>query len=106
MNTGDHHPSAEDAHQVLRYLALKAKGLSGADIERLLREARQRAVVVLRYHEDLTERETADVLGVAIGTVKSQHRDAIARLRTLVPDLVDEVPTPSAGGRTPHPGLA
>jgi len=51
---------------------------------------RQRAVVVLRYYEDLTEAETARVLGVAIGTVKSQHRDAIARLRQLVPDLLTD----------------
>lgn len=49
---------------------------------------RQRAVVVLRYYEDLTESETARVLGVSVGTVKSQHRDAVARLRGLVPDLV------------------
>ena len=42
---------------------------------------RQRAVVVLRYYEDLTERETAEVLGIAVGTVKSQARDALARLR-------------------------
>jgi RNA polymerase sigma-70 factor (sigma-E family) len=49
---------------------------------------RQRAIVVLRYYEDLTEAETAQVLGVAIGTVKSQHHDAIARLRALVPDLL------------------
>jgi RNA polymerase sigma-70 factor (sigma-E family) len=48
---------------------------------------RQRAVVVLRYYEDLTEQETARVLGVSVGTVKSQHRDAIARLRSLVPGL-------------------
>ena len=37
---------------------------------------RQRAVLVLRYYEDLTERETAEALGVAVGTVKSHHRDA------------------------------
>lgn len=51
---------------------------------------RQRAVVVLRYYDDLTELETAKILGVSVGTVKSQHRDAIARLRTLVPDLLAE----------------
>lgn len=48
---------------------------------------RQRAVIVLRYYEDLTESETARVLGVSAGTVKSQARDALARLRDLVPDL-------------------
>jgi RNA polymerase sigma-70 factor (sigma-E family) len=42
---------------------------------------RQRAVVVLRYYEDLTETETAEVLGCAVGTVKSQAHDAIRALR-------------------------
>jgi RNA polymerase sigma-70 factor (sigma-E family) len=58
----------------------------------LLRLApRQRAVVVLRYFDDLTEAQTAEVLGVSIGTVKSQARDALARLRTLVPHLDQDV---------------
>ncbi|WP_193607211.1 SigE family RNA polymerase sigma factor [Nocardioides lijunqiniae] len=48
---------------------------------------RQRAVVVLRYYEDLSEAQTAEALGIAVGTVKSHARDALARLRTLVPDL-------------------
>ena len=52
---------------------------------------RQRAVVVLRYFDDLTERETAALLGVSVGTVKSQARDARARLRELVPELGDEL---------------
>jgi DNA-directed RNA polymerase specialized sigma24 family protein len=42
---------------------------------------RQRAVVVLRYYEDLTETETAEILGCAVGTVKSQTHDAIRALR-------------------------
>ena len=42
---------------------------------------RQRAVVVLRYYEDLTELETAEVLGCSVGTVKSQAHDAIRALR-------------------------
>lgn len=42
---------------------------------------RQRAVIVLRYYEDLTERQTAEALGISVGTVKSQCRDALARLR-------------------------
>jgi RNA polymerase sigma-70 factor (sigma-E family) len=42
---------------------------------------RQRAVVVLRYYEELSEREIADVLGCSVGTVKSQAAKAMARLR-------------------------
>lgn len=45
---------------------------------------RQRAVVVLRHYEDLPEREIARLLGCTVGTVKSQHARAIARLRLLV----------------------
>lgn len=45
---------------------------------------RQRAVVVLRHYEDLPEREVARILGCALGTVKSQHAKAIAKLRILL----------------------
>jgi RNA polymerase sigma-70 factor (sigma-E family) len=43
--------------------------------------ARQRAVIVLRYYEDLSEAEIAEVLGCAPGTVKSQSSAAIGALR-------------------------
>lgn len=43
--------------------------------------ARQRAMVVLRYYEDLSEAQTAEVLGVSVGTVKSAVSRALAKLR-------------------------
>jgi RNA polymerase sigma-70 factor (sigma-E family) len=42
---------------------------------------RQREVLVLRYLEDLSEVQTADIMGVAVGTVKSASAAALARLR-------------------------
>ncbi|MES9506885.1 SigE family RNA polymerase sigma factor [Streptomyces sp. NPDC000609] len=42
---------------------------------------RQRAMVVLRYYEDLSEAQTAEVLGVSVGTVKSAVSRALGKLR-------------------------
>jgi RNA polymerase sigma-70 factor (sigma-E family) len=42
---------------------------------------RMRAVIVLRYFEDLTETQTAELLGCSVGTVKSQTSKALAKLR-------------------------
>jgi RNA polymerase sigma-70 factor (sigma-E family) len=42
---------------------------------------RQRAAIVLRYYEDLSEAQTAEVLGCAVGTVKSLVSRGIERLR-------------------------
>ena len=59
--------------------------------------AKQRAVLVLRYYEDLSERQTAELLGVSIGTVKSQTADALARLREQGGDRAFN---PTSGGET------
>jgi RNA polymerase sigma-70 factor (sigma-E family) len=59
---------------------------------------RQRAVLVLRYYEDLTEAATAEALGISLGTVKSHAREGLARLRALAPRLVidEREPRPTA----------
>ena len=63
----------------------------------MLREAlgvltpRQRAVVLLRYVDDLTAAETAELLGVTVGTVKKTASVALARLRADAPELIDLV---------------
>lgn len=55
---------------------------------------RQRAVLVLRYYEDLSEQQIADALGCRPGTVKSQASAALATLRARL-----DLPTRSGGER-------
>ncbi len=55
--------------------------------------ARQRAVIVLRYFNDLSEAQTAQVLECSVGTVKSQASRALAKLRSEpeLQSLLEEV---------------
>jgi RNA polymerase sigma-70 factor (sigma-E family) len=48
---------------------------------------KQRAVIVLRFYEDLSEADAARVMGCSVGTIKSQTHRGLARLRAVAPDL-------------------
>jgi RNA polymerase sigma-70 factor (sigma-E family) len=71
-------PAAEVADRDLLFRALAAL------------PARQRAVLVLRYFEDLTEAQTAAVLRCGVGTVKKHAARALARLRELTEETGGE----------------
>lgn len=80
---------------------LTGEWVSGADVRAALSQLppRQRAVLVLRYYEDLPEEQIAGVLGISRGTVKSQASRALASLRRLLPDLA-----PALAGEGGEPG--
>jgi len=55
---------------------------------------RMRTVVVLRFYEDLSEAQTAELMGCSVGTVKTQASRAMSRLRGLLgPPAPAGVPT-------------
>jgi RNA polymerase sigma factor (sigma-70 family) len=52
---------------------------------------RQRAAVVLRYYQDLPDRQVAEVLGCPVGTARSHASRGVARLRQLLADVIEPV---------------
>ncbi|MCW2944567.1 MAG: sig38 [Actinoallomurus sp.] len=66
----DPYAGLDEADRMMRYLRLLPR--------------RQRAVIVLRYYADLGEADVADLLGCAVGTVKSQSAKALGTLRELL----------------------
>ena len=62
---------------------------------------RQRAVLVLRYFEDLSEAQTALMLGCSVGTVKSQAARGLARLREITGDTGARYSGVREGGGAP-----
>jgi RNA polymerase sigma-70 factor (sigma-E family) len=68
---GDDQPGLVDLRDQL------ARGLMSLPV-------RQRAILVLRYFDDLSEAQTAEALGCSVGTVKSQTSRGLTRLREFV----------------------
>jgi RNA polymerase sigma-70 factor (sigma-E family) len=73
------HDDLPDAPGDDKWGDVDARGALRDALARLPR--RMRAVVVLRFHEDMTEAAVAEALGVSVGTVKSQTAKALAKLR-------------------------
>jgi RNA polymerase sigma-70 factor (sigma-E family) len=86
--------SAESPTSVLPDAGTDAEQERSGDADRLLRAlltlpAQMRAVVVLRYREDLSERAVADTLGCSLGAVKSQASRGLERLRQALSGAED-----------------
>jgi RNA polymerase sigma-70 factor (sigma-E family) len=90
-------PTAQlpDAAAPDQYAESDRRQTVGAALSRL--PARQRAVLVLRYHQDMSEHQIAQLLGVSPGTVKSQAAKALARLRA--DGALDDYRSEPAGGK-------
>ena len=78
-----HDPAGPDATDAVAERYRMSEALEGLP-------PRMRAVLVLRYAEDLSEASTADALGISVSTVRSQTVRGLARLRVV---LADDRPT-------------
>jgi RNA polymerase sigma factor (sigma-70 family) len=72
-------------------------------LRRAMRELspKQRAAVYLRYAEDLSEQDVAELLGCSVGSVKQHTSRGLASLRRSGLQLLAE-PEPVPGGGTCH----
>lgn len=84
--------ATEQVLEVMPDLAAEPEQLRDDELLRALRTLppRMRAVVVLRFYEDLSEAQTAELLGCSAGTVKTQTSRAMARLRELLAPVPNE----------------
>jgi RNA polymerase sigma-70 factor (ECF subfamily) len=90
-------PDGETPDAILTRLTASApdpaEAAEQAEVRAAVREAlaaltpRQRAVLVLRYYDELSESETAAALGIPRGTVKSRLAAGLGRLRVLLSGL-------------------
>ncbi|MGW6908043.1 SigE family RNA polymerase sigma factor [Streptomyces sp. NPDC054940] len=64
---------------------------TGLEAALALLPARQRAAVVLRYYQDLSERQVAGELGCPVGTARSLASRGVARLRQLLSEAAEPV---------------
>jgi RNA polymerase sigma-70 factor (sigma-E family) len=78
-------PSDIDGHANSRAREMAAEIESASEVRLIVASLprRQRAVIVLRYCEDMPESEVAELLGCSIGTVKSTASRGVARLRQV-----------------------
>jgi RNA polymerase sigma-70 factor (sigma-E family) len=88
-----------DNERPTEHLPEDERGASGPEtllaerdaVWRVLQELppRQRVALVLRFYEDLTEAHTAEAMGCAVGTVKSQVSAGLTKLRERLGDDVE-----------------
>jgi len=87
LGHADRHPVAE--HEDDSAVRVLSGVESSTDLTRALGELapRQRVTLMLRYFEDLSEAQVAEVMGCSVGTIKSTTSRALARLRVIVDPL-------------------